>query len=92
MKTIIGTKEKNRRKRAAYHANPEPKKEAVRVYRRKKGVKSREEYRQAEREKVDPKLETLKAAMEENPGLSVRKLAEKTGLPKSTVQRLKAQL
>lgn len=92
MKTIIGTREKNRRKREAYHADPEPKKQAVKAYRRKKGMKTRDEYRAAVKEQTDPKVELIRAALQESPGLSVRKLAEKTGLPKSTVQRLKAQL
>lgn len=92
MKTIIGTKEKNRRKRVAYHENPEDKKQAVKAYRRKKGIKPREVYLESEKEKTDAKLQLIRSAMEECPGISIRKLAEKTGLSKSAVQRLKAQL
>ena len=92
MKTIIGPKEKNRRKRVAYHENPEPKRQAVTAYRRKNGVKTREEYKQEKKKQTDEKLELVRAALQESPGLSIRKLAEKTGLSKSVVQRLKAQL
>lgn len=92
MKTIIGTKEKNRRKRVAYHENPEAKKQAVTEYRRKKGMKTREEYLEAEKAKTTSKLDMIRQAIEECPEISIRKLAEKTGLSKSAVQRLKAQL
>lgn len=92
MKTIIGPKEKNRRKREAYHANPEPKKLAVTTYRRKKGIKPRAEYLQQAKSETDAKLELIRQALQEDPTMSIRKLAEKTGLSKSAVQRLKALL
>lgn len=92
MSTIIGPKEKNRRKREAYQADPEPKKQAVKAYRRSKGMKEREEYIHSEKEKTDAKLQILLDAIEEDPQISIRKLAEKTGMSKSAVQRLKARL
>lgn len=92
MKTIIGPQEKNRRKREAYHANPEPKKQAVKAWRRKNGVREREEYLQTEKQKTDAKLQLIRETIQEQPDISLRKLAEKTGLSKSAIQRLKAQL
>lgn len=92
MSTIIGPKEKNRRKREAYHADPESKKQAVKAYRRSKGMLEREAYLHSEKEKTDNKLQMLQEAIAENPRISIRKLAEKTGLSKSAVQRLKARL
>lgn len=81
LKTIIGPKEKRRRNTIA-------KREA----RRAAGVIPREEYIKAEKAKTESKLELIRKALEENPTMSIRKLAEKTGLSKSAVQRLKAQL
>lgn len=92
LSTIIGTKEKNRRKREAYHADPEPKKQAVKAWRRKKGVVERETYLQTEKEKTEAKLQLIRQAMQEQPDISIRKLAERTGLSKSAVQRLKPQI
>ena len=42
--------------------------------------------------KKDVKLDILKNAIEENPTASIRQLVELTGISRSTVQRLKAQL
>lgn len=92
MTTIIGPKEKNRRKREAYHADPEQKKQAVKAYRRSKGIVERDVYLHSEKEKTDCKLQLIKDAMAEDPQISIRKLAEKTGLSKSAVQRLKARV
>ena len=92
LRTIIGPKEKNRRKREAYHADPEQKKMAVKAYRRSKGMVEREVYLHSEKEKTDSKLQLIKDAIAEDPQISIRKLAEKTGMSKSAVQRLKAKL
>lgn len=92
LKTIIGPKEKNRRRREAYKTDPESRRKAAEEYRRKHGIKPREEYLQIEAQKTLSKLERVKRALEESPSLSVRKLAEKTGLSKSAVQRLKAKI
>lgn len=92
LKTIIGTKEKNRRKRLAYHANPEAKKQAVTEYRRKKGIRPMEEYNQARKTKKEHNMEILKKAMEENPKASIRKLAQITGISKTHVGELKKEL
>ena len=92
LKTIIGPKEKNRRKRVAYHADPEQKKQAVKANRRKNGMLEREVYLHNEKEKTDTKLQMIREAIAEDPQISIRKLAERTGLSKSSVQRLKARL
>ena len=92
LKTIIGTKEKNRRKRLAYHANPEAKKQAVTEYRRKKGIRPMEEYNQARKTKKEQNMEILKKAMEENPKASIRKLAQITGISKTHVGELKKEI
>ena len=77
MSTIIGTKEKNRRRREE---------------RRRNGMVSREEYLQQQKQQTMSKLEIIRSYMEEDPKISIRKLAEKTGMSKSAIQRLKAQL
>lgn len=77
MKTIIGPKEKNRRRKEA---------------RRAAGMMPREEYLMKEKEKTDSKLELIRKELQADPTISIRKLAEKTGLSKSAVQRLKARL
>lgn len=78
LKTIINTKEKRRR-------DLKRKEEA----RRAAGVPTREEWKKKEAMKKDASLEKVKSALKENPKLSIRKLAEKTGLSKSYVERLK---
>ena len=92
LKTIIGAKEKNRRKRLAYHANPEPKKLAVKKYRREKGIRPMAEYNQERKTKKEENKEILKRAIENNPKASIRKLAEITGISKSHVSDLKKEL
>lgn len=77
LKTIIGPKEKNRRRRAA---------------RREAGMVSREEYLRKQEEKTLSKLELLQKAMEEEPGLSNRKLAKKIGISEAYVRKLKAKI
>lgn len=77
MTTLIGAQEKRRRNT-----------EAKRASRRAQGVKPREEYlSEAERKRME-----IRKAIEENPQLSVRALAKKTGLSKSAIQRVKAAL
>lgn len=92
MKTIIGTKEKNRRKRLAYHENPEAKKEAVKAYRRKKGMKTREEYLKTEAQKSKNKAQQLKMILRESSGISNRKAAKAMGISEAYVRKLKAKL
>lgn len=81
LKTIIGPAEKRRRNTIA-------KREA----RRAAGVKPREEYIKAEAQKTLSKLEELKKAMEENPGMSNRKIAKMIGISEAYVRKLKARL
>lgn len=92
MKTIIGPKEKNRRKRMAYHANPEPKKLAVKEYRRKKGIKPREEYLEEESKKSETKIQQLQRILTESPGISNRKAAKAMGVSESYIRKLKAKI
>ncbi|MBO5259974.1 MAG: winged helix-turn-helix domain-containing protein [Agathobacter sp.] len=77
MSTIIGTKEKNRRRREE---------------RRKNGMLPREEYLKQQKEQTDSKLEIIRAYIEKDPKISIRKLAQETGMSKSAIQRLKARL
>ena len=77
LRTIIGVPEKNRRRREA---------------RRAAGMMSREEYLKKEAQKTISKQELIKRELEKNPQISIRKLAEKTGMSKSAIQRLKAKL
>lgn len=77
MSTIIGPQEKRSRNT-----------EAKRASRRAQGMKPREEYlSEAEQKRLE-----IRKAIEENPQLSVRALAKKTGLSKSAIQRVKAAL
>lgn len=92
MKTIISTKEKNRRKRVAYHENPEEKKKAVTEYRRKKGVKTREEYLELSAQKSETTIEKLRRIISENPGISNRKAAKLMGVSESYIRKLKGKM
>lgn len=92
LRTIIGPKEKNRRKREEYQNNPEPKREAVTAYRRKKGIKARDEYLKQEAEKSQDKLTLLQETMAQHPGISNRKAAKIMGISEAYVRKLKAQL
>lgn len=77
MSTIIGPQEKRGRNT-----------EAKRASRRAQGMKPREEYlSEAEQKRME-----IRKVIEENPQLSVRALAKKTGLSKSAIQRVKAAL
>lgn len=77
MSTIIGAQEKRKR-------NAEAKMKA----RRAQGVKPREEYLS----EAEKKRQLIRIAIEENPGLSIRALAAKTGFAKSAIQRVKSSL
>lgn len=77
LSTIIGPQEKRRR-------NTQAKREA----RRASGMQSREEYLS----QADQKKAQIREAIAQNPKLSVRALAEKTGFSKSAIQRVKAEV
>lgn len=88
MTIIIGTREKNRRKRVQYQKDKDIILKQKEDKRRAEGVKSRGEYlSDAERKRAE-----IKEALQQNPELSVRALAEKTGHSKSAIQRVKAAL
>ena len=57
--------------------------------RRKKGMRPMEEYNRERAKQEDKKLEQFKIILQQHPGASVRKLAEITGMSKSTIGRLK---
>lgn len=80
MSTIIGPQEKRRR-------NTEKKREA----RRESGVKSRDEYLEAQKRETEEKVEKLKELMK-NPQRTNKELAKEMGVSKSTIMRLKARL
>ena len=77
LSTIIGAQEKRKR-------NAEAKMKA----RRAQGVKPREEYLS----EAEQKRQLIRIAIEENPGLSIRALATKTGFAKSAIQRVKSSM
>lgn len=92
MKTIIGTKEKNRRKRLVYQENKDiilAKKEQER---REKGIRPMEEYNQERHAKKMGKVDILRQKLQEFPTLSNRKMAELLGWSEPTVRRLKKQM
>lgn len=80
MTTIINPAEKRRRDRV--------KKEQER---REAGIRTDAERRADDRKAMDEKAELLKSLIAEHGKLSVRKLATMSGIPKSTVQRLKTE-
>lgn len=75
--TIIGPKEKRRRDRL--------RKEKLR---REAGIRTKEQRLADDRKAVMDKVDIIRKSMEESPGLSSRKLSEKTGIPRATMQRL----
>lgn len=81
LKTIIGKKEKQRRNTIA-----------KRESRRAEGIKTREEYIQAENQKTQTRIEALRKTMEENPGLSNRETAKLAGISEAYVRKLKTRL
>ena len=50
------------------------------------------EYNKSREKQVDTKLNIIKRALKNNPKLSVRQIAEQTGISKSTVSRILKQL
>lgn len=81
MSTIIDTKEKRRRDL-----------ESKERKRREAGVRTWEQKVEDDKKAVLEKADIIRALLEENPKLSIRALAEKSGIPKSTVARLKKML
>ena len=92
LKTIIGPKEKNRRKREAYKENKETILRKKEQQRREQGIRPMEEYNQERKSQKEQRKEILKKAIIENPKASVRTLAKITGLSKSRVGELKKEL
>lgn len=88
LQTIISANEKRRRKRVYYRQNREAILRQKEDKRRAEGSIPREAYLS----QAEQKRQQIVKAIEENPGASVRKLAEITGLSKSMVQRVKASL
>lgn len=80
MLTIINPEEKRRRDKV--------KKEKER---REQGIRTDAERRADDRENMKKKADLLKDLIEEHGPLSVRKLAKLSGIPKTTVQRLKTE-
>lgn len=78
MHTIINPKEKRRRDLIA--------KEKAR---REAGIRTEQQRRKDDKEAVLAKAEIIRSLLEENPKLSIRALAKLSGIPKSTVERLK---
>lgn len=81
LKTIINPAEKRRRELLRKERQ-----------RREAGIRTAEQRKEDDKKAVLSKVEVIRKALEENPGLSVRKLVEVTGFPRSTVQRLKAMV
>lgn len=92
LKTIIGTKEKNRRKRIAYQNDKEIILNKKEQQRRKKGIRPMAEYNLVRHEAKLSKVEILRQKIEEHPQLSNRKLAALLGWSEPTIRRLKKQL
>ena len=80
MVTIINPEEKRRRER-----------EKKEKERREQGIRTDAERRADDRRAMEEKAEILKSLIAEHGTLSVRKLAKMSGIPKSTVQRLKTE-
>ncbi|MBS7531865.1 AsnC family protein [Hazenella sp. IB182353] len=66
--------------------------ELVREKRREEGVKPRQEYEKVRKAKVDDKLDVLRMAIVENPNASNSQLSNITGIPRTTVIRLKKRI
>ena len=92
LKTIIGTKEKNRRKRIAYQKDKENILAQKEQQRRSAGIRPMQEYNQQRHEAKMGKVEILRSTIEEHPELSNRKLATLLGWSEPTIRRLKKQL
>ena len=81
MSTIIDTKEKRRRDL-----------EQKEKKRREAGVRTWEQKIEDDKKAVLEKADVIKNLLAENPKLSIRALAEMSGIPKSTVARLKKMI
>jgi hypothetical protein len=81
LETIINAKEKQRRN-TLYN----------REKRRSKGVKSREEYIQQEKEKTEDKLYLLRRALQNNPRAKQKELAKMLGVSQQLISKLKKQI
>lgn len=81
MHTIINPKEKRRRDL-----------ERKEKQRRAAGIRTKEQRLKDDREAVLSKVEIIRNLLKDNPGMSVRALAEASGIPKSTVSRLKKMI
>lgn len=81
LRTIINPKEKRRRDLLQKEKK-----------RREAGVRSKEQRQKDDREAVLAKVEVIRGLLSENPKLSIRSLAELSGIPRSTVSRLKKML
>lgn len=92
LKTIIGGKEKNRRKRIKYQEDKEIILKKKETKRRTKGIRPMSEYNQERSAQKEKMKEILQNAIQQNPKASVRKLAQITGLSKTRVGELKKEL
>lgn len=81
MKTIFNPAEKRRRDRIRKDKE-----------RRESGIRTKEQRLEDDRKAMLEKVEKIRLALEENPNLSIRQLVQTTGIPRSTVQRLKKYL
>ena len=88
MTIIIGPQEKRRRKRVQYQRDKEIILKQKEEKRRAEGVIPRQQYLS----QAEMKRAIIAQAIKDNPTLSVRAIAEKTGYSKSAVQRVKAEL
>lgn len=87
LSTIIGPNEKRRRRRVYYQQNREDILQRMAEQRRAEGIIPRAEYLS----QAEQKRRAIAQAIEENPELSVRALAQKTGYSRSAIQRVKAE-
>lgn len=81
MSTIIDSKEKRRRK-LAYEENK----------RREAGMRAMEDYNSDRKKVVQSKADNIRQALQENPQLTIRQLQERTGIPRSTIARIRKTL
>ena len=77
LSTIIGPQEKRRRDLEMKEAK-----------RREEGIRPQEEYQQERKEKAMSKAEVIRRTLKNSPHITIRQIAEATGIPRSTVARL----
>ena len=92
LKTIIGPKEKNRRKRNKYQEDREYILQKKAQERRDQGIRTMAEYNQDRADQKESMKTYLWKTIQENPKASIRKLAQMTGLSKTRVGELKKEL